>query len=663
MQQSLDSSPADINVQKRRAIFAALGLVLLLASLDQTIVSTALPTIVGEIGGLAHLSWIVTAYLLATTIVIPLYGKLGDVFGRRVVLQTAVVIFLAGSALCGFAKTLPELIVFRAIQGLGGGGLIVTAMAVVGDIVPPRDRGRYQGIFGGVFAFSTVLGPVLGGFFVEHLSWRWIFFINVPLGLVALAVINTTFKSRQAPSQVHIDYAGAALLAATLVGLVLLTSLGTTLYREAPASLVTITGLSLIALAGFLRVERTAPDPLLPPELFANRTFTVAVCVGFIVGMSLFGSITLMPIYLQVVKGLDPSAAGLVLTPMMGGVLVSSITSGQIISRIGRYRIFPILGTGVMTVALFFLSRLGEATTAPTASAYMLLLGLGLGMVMQILVMAVQNAVGYEQLGVATSGTTLSRSIGGSIGTAMFGGIFAYVLETSIHSALPGQPPVLPDPAAVAAMAEPLKAQYLALFVGALHPVFQMASALAFVAFLLTFALNEIPLRSSIAPEPVSDAFPMPRDATSLEELQRIVMRMSATENRWRVYERIAHQAGITLPPDQLWLLARVGEAKRSMTAEELSRRLNLPSQLCSDWLRGLAKAGMVHSDAGRYCLSERGEAACQSLIRRRETNLQHMLADWNISEHQDVRGLLASLSKSFASKPPVRPAEPSSSA
>jgi EmrB/QacA subfamily drug resistance transporter len=318
--------------RERLVIFAALVLVLLLASLDQTIVSTALPTIVREIGGLAHLSWIVTAYLLATTVVIPLYGKLGDLFGRRLVLQTAVVIFLVGSDLCGVAQNLPGLIVFRALQGLGGGGLIVTSMAVIGDIIPPRDRGRYQGFIGGVFGFSTALGPLLGGYLVEHLTWRWIFFINIPLGLLALAVISATFKVQHRPSNVLIDYAGAALLALALLGIVGASSLGETLFRSAPISLLAIVLSSAFALAGFLYVERTVADTMVPLSLFANRTFSVSVCVGFMVGMALFGSITLLPVYLQVVKGLDPTEAGFVMTPMMAGVLVTSITSGQIIS-------------------------------------------------------------------------------------------------------------------------------------------------------------------------------------------------------------------------------------------------------------------------------------------------------------------------------------------
>jgi EmrB/QacA subfamily drug resistance transporter len=378
---ALSTSNQSPSRRDRLAIFSALVLVLLLASLDQTIVSTALPTIVSEIGGLAHLSWIVTAYLLATTVVVPLYGKLGDIYGRRIVLQVAVIIFLIGSALCGLAQNLPELIAFRIVQGLGGGGLIVTAIAVVGDIVPPRERGRYQGFFGGVFGLSTVIGPLLGGFIVEEFSWRWIFYINLPLGLLAFAVINRTFKPHRHPSNVSIDYAGASLLALALTSVILISSLGSTLISEAPVSFMAITLLGVLSIAAFIYIETVVADPLLPLSLFKNRAFVLATGIGFIVGMALFGSITLLPVYFQVVKGLDPTSAGLHLTPMMLGVLITSIISGQIISRIGRYRMFPIMGTALMTLALACLSQIEVETPPWLASTYMLVLGAGPGMV------------------------------------------------------------------------------------------------------------------------------------------------------------------------------------------------------------------------------------------------------------------------------------------
>lgn len=648
----------ETSTRDRLAIFSALALVLLLASLDQTIVSTALPTIVREIGGLSHLSWIVTAYLLATTVVVPLYGKLGDLFGRRAVLQAAVIIFLVGSALCGIAQNLPELIAFRILQGLGGGGLIVTAIAVVGDVVPPRERGKYQGFFGGVFGLSTVLGPLIGGFIVDNLSWRWIFLINLPFGILALAVINRTFRPHRHKAHIEIDYAGAVLLALALTSLVIITSLGATLITEAPVSLFAFSMLGTISLAAFIYVETRVADPLLPLSLFKNRAFIIATAIGFIVGLALFGSITLLPLYLQIVKGLDPTSAGLHLTPMMLGVFVSSITSGQIISRIGRYKIFPVVGTGLMALALTLLSRITVETPAFTASIYMLLLGLGLGMVMQILVMAVQNAVAYEQLGVATSGTTLFRSIGGSVGAALFGAIFAYTLQAKISASAPELLATLSDPAAIAALSEPLKSTYHDLFVSSLHPVFRTASLMAFLAFLLSFAIKEVPLRTTLTTELPGDPLQMPRDATSLEELERIVSRVTAKENRWRVYEQSAKRLGIDLQPDEYWLLARIGERGGRASKEELIQRLGAKELRQPRLFSRLREAGMAREAPGGFVdLTGEGSALYGRIVRQREADLKNMLADWDVNEHPDVLAMMKELAKSFASSPPLKPA------
>src|SRR5215207_6964892 len=416
-------------------VLGALMLVMLLASLDQTIVSTALPTIVGDLGGLEHISWVVTAYLLAITVVTPLYGKLGDLYGRKVVLQAALALFLAGSALCGLAQGMTELIAFRAIQGLGGGGLMVSAQAAIGDVVPPRERGRYSGLFGAVFGVSSIAGPLIGGFLTTHLSWRWIFYVNLPLGIAALAVLAVTLPSVSERRSHRIDYAGTALLAVGLSGIILLTSLGGNTYDWASPEIVLMGVVGVGCLVALTFVERHAAEPILPPMLFRNRVFIVTSAVAMVVGFALFGALTYLPLFQQIVRGLSPTASGLQLLPVMGGLLVSSIVSGQIITRTGRYKAWPIAGTAIATLGMWMLSSLDETTSTGVAAFHMLVLGLGLGMVMQVLVLAVQNAVPYDMLGVATSGSTLFRSIGGSLGTAVLGAIFSGRLAAELAGA------------------------------------------------------------------------------------------------------------------------------------------------------------------------------------------------------------------------------------
>ena len=502
-----------------RLIIGALLLVLLLASLDQTIVSTALPTIVGDLGGLKHLSWVVTAYLLSSTVASPVYGKLGDLYGRKRVLQVAIVIFLVGSGLCGAAQSMIQLIAFRGLQGLGGGGLIVTALATVGDIVPPRQRGRYQGLFGGVFGVSAVAGPLLGGFFVDNLSWRWIFYINLPIGALALAVIAAAFTTTtvQEDAKCRIDYLGAAVLGAGLSGIVLYTSLGGTTLAWTSRPMIAMLAGGIVLLALFPFVERHADDPLLPLELFRNRTFTLTSAIGFIVGFALFGSVTFLPLYLQVVKGYSPTAAGLLMTPMMAGLLTTSVVSGNLITKFGRYRAFPIGGTAIMTVALFLLSRLEVETPISVACADMLMLGLGLGLVMQVLVLAAQNAVPYRLLGVATSGSTVFRQVGGTIGVSVFGAIFSNRLTHELAHRLPAAAHIATTttPDAVRRLPPAIHDAYVAAFAAALHPVFLTAAAVALVAFALTWLLRDVPLRTTAGADATGERHPAQQPGTA----------------------------------------------------------------------------------------------------------------------------------------------------
>jgi EmrB/QacA subfamily drug resistance transporter len=482
-------------------IIGALMLGMLLAALDQTIVSTALPTIVGDLKGGSHIAWVITAYLLATTVSTPLWGKLGDQYGRKVFFQAAIVIFLVGSVLSGVSHSMVELIAFRAVQGLGSGGLMVGAQAIVGDIVSPRERGRYVGLFGAVFGVSSIVGPLLGGVFVDDLSWRWIFYINVPIGIVALIVVAMQVPGRLGRVHHVIDYAGTAVLALAATAFILLTSLGGTTYAwgSAPIWILGIGGVILVGV--FVLVERRAKEPVLPLHLFRQRAFSVTSLVGFIVGFAMFGAITYLPAFFQVVKGISPTLSGVQLLPLMAGLLVVSIGSGQLISRTGKYRVFPIAGAALVTLGLYLLSLMGVGTPAVLDSLYMVVLGMGIGGVMQVLVIIVQNSVPHSELGVATSGATFFRSIGGSFGTAIFGAIFSNVLIGNLASHLHGV--ALPTgfsaadatPALLAHLPAAIHQGFVAGYAESIQTVFLVAVPIAALAFLATWLIPQVELK------------------------------------------------------------------------------------------------------------------------------------------------------------------------
>lgn len=637
------TTPKTPSPREVRIVIGALMLVMLLSSLSQTIVSTALPTIVGDLGGVEYLSWIVTAYMLAVTVVTPIYGKLGDMFGRKRVLQAAIVLFLLGSMLCGIAQSTIHLIIFRAVQGLGGGGLIVSSMAAVGDVVSPRERGRYQGYFGAVFGVSTVTGPLVGGYIVEHLSWRWIFYVNLPIGIAAFAVIAWAFAPQAKGEPRRVDWAGALLLAIGLSALVLAASLGGHTLAWTSAPILILAAVTVASLTVLAFVEQRADEPILPPALFANRTFLISSAVGFIVGLSMFASVTYMPVYLQVVQGISPSRAGLSMTPLMGGLFLTSIISGRVITAIGRYRMFPIAGTLLMSIGLGLLSVLGAQSPIWYALGAMTVLGLGLGLVMQVLVLAVQNAVEYRNLGVATSGATLFRFIGGALGVSGAGTIFTAGMTAKLAATLPADGPVATTPAAIAALPDGLRDIYHAAYAAGLQPVFLIAAAFGVLAFILAWAMPEVPLRETVGTEPaaprIGDSFAMPRNATSLEELRRIVANAASDANRNEALQRIIALLDLDLSPEEAWLLLRVARADDAITPDTMAGAA--PDEATPVAKRMIDRGLLREDGAGKISTTPQGRALYDTLVARFRARLAEAVARWHPDEHAEVRQML----------------------
>jgi EmrB/QacA subfamily drug resistance transporter len=485
-------------------VIAGLMVGLFLAALDQTIVATALPTIVGDLGGLAEYSWTVSAYLLTATASTPLYGKIGDLYGRKRVFQAAILIFIAGSLVSGVARDMSVLIIGRAIQGLGAGGLIALTLAIVGDIVSPRERGRYQGLFGAVFGIASVLGPLLGGFFTEQLTWRWVFWINVPLGLLALVTIQRTLHLPKKRVEHKVDYVGAALIVAGVSSILLVTVWGGQQYEWTSPVIIglAVTGLAMIVL--FVLWELRVAEPLLPMRLFGNSVFTITSIVSFLFGFTFFGAIIYLPLYLQVVRGYSPTQSGLLLLPLVLGIFITSTGSGQAITRTGRYKIFPVIGLVIIPVALWWLSTLAVDTPLWNLLVRVFVLGFGLGLVIQTLVVAVQNAVDFRDLGVATSSNTFFRSMGGAVGTAVFGSVLTSTLTSELAAAFPDGLPggvtagqLQNNVDQIQSLPPTVREPLLEAFTVAIDRVFLVGVPVILVALVVMLFLKELPLRET----------------------------------------------------------------------------------------------------------------------------------------------------------------------
>ncbi|MGV9286166.1 DHA2 family efflux MFS transporter permease subunit [Streptomyces sp. NPDC003719] len=626
--------------QVSRGVLVSIGALLLgmlLAALDQTIVSTALPTIVSDLGGLEHLSWVVTAYLLAATAATPLWGKLGDQYGRKRLFQTAIVIFLVGSALCGVAQSMSGLIAFRALQGLGGGGLMVLSMAIVGDLVSPRERGRYQGLFGAVFGATSVLGPLLGGIFTQHLSWRWVFYINLPVGIVALVVIAAVLHIPRRTTRHVIDYLGTLLIASVATCLVLVASLGGTTWAWGSPQIVGLAVLGVVLAVVFVAVERRAAEPVLPLKLFRVRTFTLSAVISFIVGFAMFGAMTYLPTFLQVVRGVTPTMSGVHMLPMVVGVLLASTGSGQIVSRTGRWKVFPVAGTAVTAFGLVLLHRLDENSSTAEMSVYFFVFGVGLGLVMQVLVLIVQNAVAYEDLGVATSGATFFRSIGASFGVAIFGTVFSGRLGDRLTDVLGGAtlPPgvsadsLKADPRGIGALPPTLRPDVLHAYASAVTDVFLYAAPVALLGFALAWFLKEDRLRGSVtAPDGSQTYASNPVERSSHDEVCRALSVLGTREGRREIYRRITERAGYDLLPAASWMLLRVRKYGRVEPAV-LAERSPVPLTAVMAAARQVEERHLAVREGPDLVLTDRGREYAERLAQAREDSLAELLGDW----------------------------------
>jgi len=495
-------------------LFGALMLTMLLAALDQTIVGTALPTIVGDLDGMSEYTWVVTAYLIATAASTPLYGKLSDLYGRRPIILIAIAIFLVSSALAGLSQTMLELILFRGLQGLGAGGLMTLAFTIVSDVLPPRERGKYQGLFGAVFALASVAGPVLGGWLAE-VDWRWIFYINLPTGLVAMIAVNAVLRRHPIPTRQHkIDYLGAALLVPAVVCLLLAITWGGDQYAWGSAVIIGLFAVSSALILSFIAVEKRAEEPILPLRMFRQATFSLASVIALIFGVAMFAGIVYIPLFFQMVRGYTPTESGLLMLPMMGGMVLTSIASGFVISKAGRYKWFLVGGSVVTTIGLILFTQLHLDTPLWLSAVYMAVLGLGMGMFMQPLVLAMQNIVKMEDLGVATSTNTFARTLGGAIGTSVLGAIMNATLDTGLDANLPGAissltpeqasgfdasdlSAITESPTAIASLPDPIRSVVQLAFTDGLDDVFLVAACITAASIVLTLLLPNLVLRGA----------------------------------------------------------------------------------------------------------------------------------------------------------------------
>jgi EmrB/QacA subfamily drug resistance transporter len=602
--------------RQRNMVFLAVVLGMLLAALDQTIVATALPTVVADLGGAGHQSWVVTSYLLASTIATAVVGKLGDTFGRKVVFQGAVLFFLAGSVLCGLAGSMSMLVGSRALQGIGGGAITVTAVAVIGEVIPLRERGRYQGALGAVFGVTTVVGPLLGGLFTDHLGWRWAFWVNVPVAVVVLVVAAWAIPHLGRTSRPVIDYPGIVLVGLGAAGLTLATSWGGTTYPWGSATIIGLFAGSVAALVAFVVVESRAAEPILPIRLFADPVFTVCCALSFVVGFAMLGALTFMPTYMQFVDGVSATVSGLHTLPMVVGLLGTSLTSGVIVGRTGRYKIFPIAGTAVMAVGFVLLSLMDAHTSTLVQSLDLLILGAGIGLSMQVLVLTVQNTVDFTDLGVATSGVTFFRTIGSSFGAAIFGSLFSNFLADRLPAALAASgtsAAAAQSPQALHQLPHEVAAPIVDAYADSLSKVFLFAAPVAVVGFVLALFLKQVPLRDAAATgsTDLGEGFGMPTTEPAEKVLEVAVSRL-LRESRGMHLPALARSGGSHLDTPRMWALLQIyrhAQVAGAAGIAAIAAQHRVPAEILAPTFDRLVATGYAQRSGDHLWLTASGAA------------------------------------------------------